>query len=74
AREKAKRRNEEPPVREAGLVSEEKLIIEKPLTVEEALMVLQDEDRFFLVFRNGDTGDLNVIYRKKSGKYGLITP
>jgi putative sigma-54 modulation protein len=74
AREKAKRRNEEPPVREAGLVSEEKLSIEKPLTVEEALMVLQDEDRFFLVFRNKDSGDLNVIYRKKSGKYGLITP
>ncbi|MCI0480666.1 MAG: sigma 54 modulation/S30EA ribosomal C-terminal domain-containing protein [Candidatus Dadabacteria bacterium] len=37
-------------------------------------MVLQDEDRFFLVFRNKDTGDLNVIYRKKSGKYGIITP
>lgn len=74
AREKVKRRNEEPPVREAGLIAEEKLSIEKPLTPEEALMVLQDEDRFFHVFRNEDTGDLNVIYRKKSGKYGLITP
>ena len=37
-------------------------------------MSLEDEDRFFLVFSNKDTGDLNVIYRKKSGKYGLITP
>jgi putative sigma-54 modulation protein len=74
AREKAKRRNEEPPVREAGLVSDEKLSLEKPLTQEEALMSLQDEGRFFLVFRNKDSGDLNVIYRKKSGKYGLITP
>jgi len=74
AREKAKRRNEEPMVREAGLISEERLSVEKPLTAEEALMVLQDEDRFFLVFRNKDTGDLNVIYRKKSGKYGLVAP
>jgi len=74
AREKAKRRIEEPAVREAGLISEERLSIEKPLTPEEALSQLQDENRFFLVFKNKDTGDLNVVYRKKSGKYGVITP
>jgi putative sigma-54 modulation protein len=74
AREKAKRRAEERPQREAGLITEERLSIEEPLTPEEALSVLQDEDRFFLVFRNKDTGDLNVVYRKKSGKYGLIAP
>jgi putative sigma-54 modulation protein len=37
-------------------------------------MILQDENRFFLVFRNADTNDLNVIYRKKSGKYALVSP
>lgn len=73
AREKAKHRNEEPAVPEDKLITEEKLPIAKPLTVEEALMVLQDQDRFFLVFRNEETGSLNVIYRKKSGKYGLVT-
>ncbi|MBI2487940.1 MAG: ribosome-associated translation inhibitor RaiA [Deltaproteobacteria bacterium] len=54
------------------LVVRENLSIAKPLSVEEALMVLEDEGRFFLPFRNTDTGDISVIYRKKSGKYGLI--
>jgi putative sigma-54 modulation protein len=53
---------------------EEKLSIAKPLDVEEALMILEDEHRYFLVFRNAGTGELNVIYRKKTGKYGLISP
>ncbi len=56
------------------LVSEERLSIAKPISVEEALMILQDEDRFFLAFRNADSGDICVIYRKKTGKYGLISP
>lgn len=74
AREKAKSRLEEIAAEEAGLVTEERLSIAKPLSVEEALMILQDEDRFFLAFRNEGTGDLSVIYRKKNGGYGLIVP
>ncbi len=73
AREKAKSREEIPPSLSEILV-EEKLSIAKPLDVEEALMILQDENRYFLVFRNSSTGELNVIYRKKTGKYGLIAP
>jgi len=73
AREKAKSREEIPPSLSEILV-EEKLSIAKPLNVEEALMILQDEHRYFLVFRNAGTGELNVIYRKKTGKYGLISP
>ena len=72
AREKAKTREEIPPSLSEILV-EEKLSIAKPLSVEEALMILQDEGRFFLVFNNADSGQLAVIYRKKNGKYGLIS-
>lgn len=74
AREKAKNRVQETAAEEEEPVTVERLSIAKPLSVEEALMILQDEDRYFLVFRNGGTGDLNVIYRKKTGKYGLIAP
>jgi len=74
AREKAKHRDEETAVPDEELIANERLPIAKPLGVEEALMILQDQDRFFLVFRNKDSGDLNVIYRKKSGKYGLVAP
>lgn len=58
----------------SGLITEEKLSIAKPLTAEEALMLLQQEGRFFLVFNNAETGGLGVIYRKKSGQYGLVSP
>lgn len=58
----------------SDLITEEKLPIAKPLTVEEALMLLQEEGRFFLVFNNADTGRLGVVYRKKSGNYGLVSP
>jgi len=74
AREKAKNRRQETAFPPGEMLTVEKLSIAKPLSPEEAVMILQDENRFFLVFRNADTNDLNVIYRKKSGKYGLVSP
>ncbi|HEX3033745.1 MAG TPA: ribosome-associated translation inhibitor RaiA [Thermodesulfobacteriota bacterium] len=74
AREKAKGITEEVSLSPLDLVVEEKLSIIKPLTVEEALMVLQDEERFFLPFRNAKTDEINVVYRKKTGTYGLVVP
>lgn len=26
------------------------------------------------MFRNGDTGEINVVYRRKDGNYGLLEP
>lgn len=74
AREKAKATVEAASASSLDLLVEEKLSIVKPLTVEEALMVLQDEGRFFLPFRNVETDEINVVYRKKAGKYGLVSP
>jgi putative sigma-54 modulation protein len=74
AREKEKGLREVVQSSPSDLISEEKLSIAKPLTIEEALMLLQEEGRFFLVFNNAETGGLGVIYRKKSGKYGLVSP
>ena len=28
----------------------------------------------FFVFRNGDSGDINVVYKRKDGAYGLLEP
>lgn len=74
ARQKEKTLKEVAQSSASGVISEEKLPIAKPLTVEEALMLLQEEGRFFLVFNNAETGGLGVIYRKKSGRYGLVLP
>jgi putative sigma-54 modulation protein len=73
-KEKEKSLSQESPTTPLDLVVEEKLPVDKPLNVEEALYVLQDEGRFFLPFVNAETGQINIVYRKKSGKYGLISP
>lgn len=46
----------------------------KPMTAEEAAMRLTDEPNQFLVFRDADTDQLGVIYKRKDGNFGLIEP
>lgn len=46
----------------------------KPMSVEEAAMQLDSLQYEFLVFRNSETDEVNVIYRRKTGDYGLIDP
>lgn len=56
------------------LIVLEPMPLEKPLTVEDAMMLLEETGAFFLPFRNAESGEINVIYRKKAGNYGLIAP
>jgi putative sigma-54 modulation protein len=44
----------------------------KPMAVEEALMELGHSDYPFIVFRNVESGSVNVLYRRKDGSLGLI--
>lgn len=44
----------------------------KPMAVEEAMMELNHSDYPFVVFRNADSGAVNVLYRRKDGTFGLI--
>ncbi len=46
----------------------------KPMSVDEAAMQLKSKEYEFLVFRNAETSNLNVVYRRKNGDYGLIVP
>jgi putative sigma-54 modulation protein len=44
----------------------------KPMAVEEAVLELNHAENPFVVFRNSDSGDVNILYRKKDGTLGLI--
>ena len=46
----------------------------KPMTAEEAVLRLNDEENQFLVFRNADSDRISVIYKRQDGNYGLIQP
>jgi len=46
----------------------------KPMDVEEALEQLDLLDQSFLVFTNARSNQVNVVYRRKDGDYGLIQP
>ncbi|WP_027184967.1 ribosome hibernation-promoting factor, HPF/YfiA family [Desulfovibrio inopinatus] len=46
----------------------------KPMSVDEAAMQLDTLKYEFLVFFNSETERINVVYRRKSGDFGLIDP
>jgi putative sigma-54 modulation protein len=44
----------------------------KPMAVEEAVIELNHSEYPFVVFRNSESGDVNVLYRRRDGSLGLI--
>ncbi len=46
----------------------------KPMHVKEAVMQMDLLDHDFFVFSNAETEEVNVVYRRNDGNYGLIEP
>ncbi|MDW2799602.1 ribosome-associated translation inhibitor RaiA [Clostridium boliviensis] len=46
----------------------------KPMDPEEACVQMELLGHNFFVFLNGDTDEVNVVYKRNSGSYGLIEP
>jgi putative sigma-54 modulation protein len=46
----------------------------KPMDEEEACMEMDLLGHDFFVFRNSETDEVNVVYKRKKGDYGLIEP
>ena len=51
-----------------------KQINAKPMDIDEAVMQMELANSEFLVFTNAKTENINVIYRRRDGNYGLIEP
>ena len=58
---------------EYNLIKNKKFSI-KPMDVEEAILQLNLVGHTFFVFMNLDSNKVNVVYRRKSGGYGILEP
>ena len=47
-------------------------LVAKPMSVDDAVMQMDLLNNDFLVFTNDKTKEVNVVYRRKDGHYGLI--
>ena len=61
-------------VQPARNVVKVKRFIIKPMLVAEAVDQMELLGHDFFLFLNADTEDLNLLYRRKDGNYGLIEP
>ena len=44
----------------------------KPMSAEEAILQMELVEHNFFVFKDADTDNVNVIYKRKDGNYGFI--
>ncbi len=51
-----------------------KRFVMKPMPVEEAILQMDLLGHDFYMFTSAETDEINVIYRRKDGNYGLIEP
>eukprot|EP00470_Lotharella_oceanica_P002505 CAMPEP_0170168234 /NCGR_PEP_ID=MMETSP0040_2-20121228/1350_1 /TAXON_ID=641309 /ORGANISM="Lotharella oceanica, Strain CCMP622" /LENGTH=315 /DNA_ID=CAMNT_0010406439 /DNA_START=71 /DNA_END=1018 /DNA_ORIENTATION=+ len=65
--------NDYKPMEDVSLVRKKKFPM-PPITVEDATLCLDYLDHDFYVFRNADTKEINVVYRRAEGGVGLIEP
>lgn len=65
--------DEEPEEEPLKIVREKRFDL-RPMDVEEAILEMEMLEHDFFVFMNSDTDTVNVVYRRKGGKYGLLNP
>ena len=46
----------------------------KPMSTEEAILQMELVEHNFFVFKDSDTNNVNVLYKRKDGDYGLLEP
>jgi len=64
---------EEKGEKEAEIVKTKRFAI-KPMSPEEAVLQMELLGHNFFVFQEADSSDVNVVYKRKDGNYGLIEP
>jgi len=63
----------QPQIPEFAIVRTKKFSV-KPMTIDEAVVQMDLLGHDFFVFVNAETGQVNVLYRRKAGGLGLLEP
>ena len=56
------------------IISKVKHFAIKPMDAEEACLQMELIGHNFYVFQNAETEEVNVVYKRKNGTFGLIEP
>ena len=46
----------------------------RPMSVDEAILQMNLLDHTFFMFKNADTGAVNVVYKRDEGNYAVLVP
>jgi putative sigma-54 modulation protein len=58
----------------AVAITKTKQFTVNPMTPDEAVLQLELVGHDFFVFRNAESNGINIVYRRRDGRYGLIEP
>ena len=59
---------------EVGEITKTKTYEIKPITVEDAKLKLEEKEDMFMAFVNADNNQVNVIYQRGDGTFGIVVP
>ena len=62
------------PAQEGAMIVKTKQFVLNGMSPEEAVEQLELIGHDFFVFRNDESGEINVVYRRRDGNYGVIEP
>ena len=55
-------------------IAREKRFVIEPMSEQEAILQMNMLGHTFFMFRNADTNELNIVYRRHDDSYGLLVP
>lgn len=64
---------QEEPEEEYRVVRKKQVLV-KPITVDEAILEMNMVNHDFFLFTNAETNEVNVVYKRANGDYGVLEP
>ncbi len=64
---------EEEPVDEYQVIRKKQVIV-KPISIDEAILEMNMVSHDFFMFLNAETNEVNVVYKRSDGNYGVLEP